>query len=107
MEATAIPLIPPLIVILLVIAARRVVITISAGIIAGAFIQKIRRKYFVWSFCVIGSAPLYYYWRGDRNSRIYGLEGNDHQVDIGNMAVFRRWSKCNDKFNKIELIFLK
>ena len=38
MEATAISLIPPLIVILLVIATRRVVISISAGIIAGAFI---------------------------------------------------------------------
>lgn len=38
MEATAISLIPPLIVILLVITTRRVVISISAGIIASALI---------------------------------------------------------------------
>lgn len=30
-----------------------------------------------------------HYWRGDRNIRIYGLEGNDYQGDIGKMAVFR------------------
>ena len=38
METTAISLIPPLIVILLVIATRRVIISISAGIIASALI---------------------------------------------------------------------
>ena len=62
METTAISLIPPLIVILLVIATRRVIISISAGIIASGIIGKMAGKTVVYGGitpCIMGTDDVY------------------------------------------------
>lgn len=100
MEATAISLIPPLIVILLVIATRRVVISISAGIIAGAFI--------LCNFqpgetveAVVGSASRIFYTAGNWNTDnillvlfILGLGMLTAYIDKnGGTIGFARWAQ--------------